>query len=201
MKKITLSISFLFLLFITTTAQVTIKPHVGMNFSLFTEDPIDYDDPGVRVGVLLGLGAKFGEDFYIEPAVQYGGSTYELVHANNPDQDFNAIFRGLRIPVSFGYQFGDNDDLLRFRLFAGPSATIMFDVEVESGSNAQGLPKSEDFNTIIWGANMGLGLDVWFLYLETGYDIGLSNVYNGESSFDVGKNNMFWFALGVNIGG
>ena len=199
MKKATLFLGAIILLASSSFAQVTIKPHVGMNFSLFTADPVDYNDPGIHVGFLFGAGVKIGEDFYVEPGIQYFGTSYDLVHKTDSDQDINAIFRGMRIPVVAGYQFGDNDDLISFRIFAGPSATIIFNVETDNPD--PDLPQSEDFNSLIWGANVGVGLDVWFLYLETGYDFGLSNVYKGESTFDVGKSNMFWISLGVNIGG
>jgi hypothetical protein len=45
---------------------------------------------------------------------------------------------------------------------------------------------------------MGAGLDVLFMTLDVRYELGVENMYNGSSSFDL-KNNTFNVSLGIKL--
>lgn len=198
MKKLAILFSIA-LYSVCANAQLTVKPHISMNFSVLTSDVIDYEDPALRFGWMLGAGVKFGEDFYVEPGVEWTYNTFEMIHENDDNLDHISIIKGLRVPVVAGYQFGANDDIVRFRIFAGPSATFILGIHDEG--NTSGIPDKEDISNVIWSGTAGIGLDVWFLYLETGYDFGLSNYYSNTSQYGTGKQNVFWISLGLNLGG
>lgn len=177
-------------------AQVTIKPHVGLNFSNLTSDNINYEDPALRVGWMLGVGVKIGEDFYVEPGVQWTYNSFELIHENDQNLDHVSIIKGLRVPVVAGYQFGANDDPIRFRIFAGPAATFVLGVHDEGGV---GVPEKDDINSMLWAINGGIGLDILFTYIELGYDFGLNKYYSNTAAYGEGKQNVIWIAAGVTL--
>ncbi len=198
MKK-TLILSVLILIGITVNAQMTLKPHLGLNFSLLSTDQVDYNDPAARAGAMLGVSLKFGVDWYLEPGVQWTNMTYELVHASDNNLSYENTIQGIRIPLMGGYQFGANDDFLRLRIFAGPAAVIVTGVKQENQS--ANVPQKNDFSDFSFGINGGAGLDVWFLYVDIGYEVGLTSFYSNTATYGDGKNDMFWVTVGVNLGG
>ena len=195
MKKIITLVLFL-LTCVIVNAQVTIKPHFGLNFSVLTSDVIDYENPAMRVGWLLGVGVKIGEDFYFEPGVDWTYNSFELVHENDQSLDHVSIIKGLRVPLMAGYQFGADDAPVRFRIFAGPTATFVLGVHDEGGAN---VPEKDDINSMMWGANGGIGLDILFAYIEVSYQTGLNNYYSNTDTYGTGKQNVLCVALGVNL--
>ena len=78
------------------------------------------------------------------------------------------------------------------RFFAGVSANIITDINFAGSSF-----KKEVFNSAIWAADIGAGLDVLFLFLDVGYEFGLSNVFTDDSVNS--KNNVFYVNLGFRI--
>lgn len=198
MKRVIIFFSTMLMSF-GISAQVSIKPHIGMNLSVLSSDVIDYEDPGFRLGFMGGIGVKVGEDFYFEPGLQWTYNTFELVHESDESLDHLSIIRGLRVPVLVGFQFGKNEDFLRFRIFAGPSATFILGVNDEN--NNAGVPNKNDINSVIWSGNAGIGLDVWFLYIELGYEFGLSNYYSNTRDYGDGKQIVSWLTVGANLFG
>jgi hypothetical protein len=43
---------------------------------------------------------------------------------------------------------------------------------------------------------MGAGMDIFFMTLDVRYEMGVENIYNGGSEFDM-KNNLFNVSLGI----
>jgi len=198
MKKIVFSI-FFSAIALGSYAQLTVKPHLGFNFSRLSTEPVNYESPSARPGGMLGIGFKFGESWYLEPGIQLTSMSWDMVHSTDQDLDYSPFINGIRVPFVGGYQFGSNDALVNFRVFAGLSAQFILDVDQPNISDE--VPQPEDFTGTIWGANVGMGLDIWFLYLELGYDAGLSKYFQNTAKFGEGKNNMLWLTLGVNLGG
>jgi len=56
----------------------------------------------------------------------------------------------------------------------------------------------DDLKNSIWSVQMGAGLDVLFMTLDVRYELGVENMYNGSSSFDL-KNNTFNVSLGIKL--
>ena len=46
---------------------------------------------------------------------------------------------------------------------------------------------------------VGVGMDVWILYVELGYEMGLSPVFDSELLDTDAKNNAFLFTIGANL--
>ncbi|MCT4623513.1 MAG: PorT family protein [Schleiferiaceae bacterium] len=180
------------LLIISTTAWSQIKPHIGVNWSQLSTEPQDFKQEG-RAGMQLGVGWKFGEDFYFEPAVQWAFIGTKLVHSTEPSNDVESTVNIFRIPVMLGYDFMDKDAFFNFRLFTGPSAAFVLST---TGPNA--LTK-EDYASTIWGWDFGTGVDISFLYLELSYELGLTPVFANTSVLGDAKNNAFLLTLGANF--
>lgn len=177
--------------------QTTIKPHIGVNYSLLSTDQVDYDDPGIRPGFIIGLGLKSGENWYVEPAVEWFGMNYELIHESSTAEDYKSIIQGLRVPIMGGYQIGANDDIFRLRLYVGPVMTFPLNITTDGG--AQEVPVKDDLNSFLFGLGYGVGVDIWILYLEAGFQSDFTEFYQNTSDFGNGKNGMMFITLGVNL--
>ena len=195
MKRIFL----LTLVFFTThaMAQFSLKPHVGLNFSQLSDTPEQLKDEA-RVGFVAGVGFKIGARVYFEPSLQYAAFGTKLVSRDDQDVSHQSYVKTLRIPAVVGFHLFDEDSFINVRAFTGPSVAFVFAVDHES-STQLALDK-EDYASSIWGWNFGLGADVWFLYLELGYELGLTNYYS-TSVIDHkdAKNNVFTITIGADL--
>jgi hypothetical protein len=56
----------------------------------------------------------------------------------------------------------------------------------------------DDIKNSAWSVQMGAGLDVFFVTLDVRYEMGINNIYNGDSDLNM-KNNMFNVSLGFKL--
>jgi len=186
--------------FISTLAFAQFKPHIGFNWSQLSTEPQDFTHEG-RLGFVIGAGFKFGESFYLEPGIQLSYLGTKLISKDKDDNgetiEHQSYVNTLRIPVMVGYDFMDKDDFLNLRVFTGPSASVVMGVTTEGA--AVNVTK-EDYASTIWGWNFGAGLDVWFVYLDIGFEMGISDFYSTDKIDHKGtKNNAFYVTAGVNL--
>jgi hypothetical protein len=82
--------------------------------------------------------------------------------------------------VHFGYNLSSGDAMsmgsLGFRVYGGPSATMIMDVD----DNAF-LIEKDDYKDTIWGAQVGAGLDLSSVTIDASYEWGLSNVFKNDT--------------------
>ena len=176
---------------VVMVGQINIKPHLGFNISQLSTEPQDFTQEG-RVGALLGVGVMIGSKFYVEPAVQWTSMGTEMIHKDDEDFNFDSQISLFRIPVMFGYNFMDQDAFFNLRLYTGPSASFVLSVD-------ESLITKDQYSSMIWGWDIGVGMDVWILYLELGYEMGLSPVFDSELLDTDAKNNAFLFTIGANL--
>ena len=183
---------------VSTFAFAQFKPHIGFNWAQLSTEPQDFTHEG-RLGFVIGAGFKFGESFYLEPGIQFSNLGTKLISKDADDNgdiiEHQSYVQTIRIPVMLGYDFMDKDDFLNLRVFTGPSASIVM------GVTSEGLTTTtDDYASTIWGWNFGAGLDVWFVYLELGYEMGISDFYSTSKIDHQGtKNNAFYVTAGVNL--
>ncbi len=174
----------------TAMAQVEIKPAFGLNFANLKDDS-GYGIKGTT-GYQLGGTVAFGEKFYVEPGFFWQRDNYDV---NDPGDLGDDIKKGgystIWIPLNVGYSLlGSEETTFGLRVFGGPSVKFVTSV-VEEG----GITK-DDFNNLLWGVNAGVGLDVWILFADLGYEWGLNEVIK---SVDNSTNHHFWINFGVRI--
>ena len=109
-------------------------------------------------------------------------------------------FSNIDVPLIVGFKLLDLK-VFNLRFMGGPVASFVLDKEIAFDEIVKNPFKGADFKNMIWGLDVGLGIDVLFLTLDVRYEFVLNNIYNPPASnpaYDI-KNNLFTFALGVKI--
>jgi hypothetical protein len=108
--------------------------------------------------------------------------------------DYKTDINALHIPAFVGYQIigGDKENIFGLRVFGGPTLSWVTSIKADDTK----LNK-DDFNSMIWGIDAGAGIDLWILFLDMGYEWGLSEVFKDDPNN--AKNNAFWANIGVRI--
>lgn len=180
-----LSVSFL-------SAQTTIKPGVGLNFTDFSKDPAGGEFKS-KVGYQIGGSVAFGKKFYIEPGLFYIGKSTEFNYtgSNIPTtSDFK--INGLRIPVAVGLNvIGNEKTMISLRGFGGLSGFFVTSVSDDVNK--------DDINKSNFGVFAGAGLDFWKLYLDLSYEWSLTNVQKDVSAIDIGNSRSLFITAGIRI--
>ena len=91
----------------------------------------------------------------------------------------------------------DTEGLFNVRVFGGFDGSHVTSVKHSTNSGAEGDLDEDDYSNLIMSADFGLGIDIWFLYVDLGYQLGLSPVHTGG---DNATGNTFYGNLGVRIG-
>lgn len=177
---------------ISAQAQIRIKPHIGFNWSQLSSEPQDFTQEG-RIGAMAGVGIQIGDKFYVEPAAQWALVSTDLVNSNSQNVSIENSVNLFRVPLMAGYRFLDRDAFFNIRVFTGPAANFVLSVNSTSDEVSK-----DDYKSMVWGWDAGVGVDVWFVYLELGYEFGLSPVFS-DTNFSNAKNNAFYVAIGANL--
>ena len=98
---------------------------------------------------------------------------------------------GIRIPIAVGYKLlGDENSGFGLRGFGGLSAFLL--------THVKDLDK-DDFNNASFGAFLGGGVDISFVFVELQYQWQLTNVQDDVSQIDVGKARSLFINAGVRL--
>jgi len=186
MKQMILLLSMVFAA-TALTAQVEIKPTIGVNFSNITKDP-DNGSASGQTGWQFGGSIEYGNKVYGELGVLYVQESAEFT-SNNPDfEDIDFSQKGFRIPLSIGWNIlGDMESDFNLHVLGGGSANFI--------TGTDGLDK-DDLETTQWGVFAGAGVDFWIFFVELKYEWSLTDI-SSVTSFDVGKSNSFFINAGV----
>lgn len=190
MKKVLFSLVVAVLYTCTVSAQLTLRPFVGINSSSLSDlDSASFDS---KVGYQLGADLQIGSKFYVQPGLQFEFVKNTIDPRTGDETDYNRT--NLRIPVLVGYSFGGTQANWAFRIFTGPNATFNLSDKQDGESAFEDL----DVNNIIWGWNAGAGVDfLSILFLDFGYQFGLSDVFDGLD--EAPRNNLFYANAGLRI--
>lgn len=190
MKKYLVTTLLLAAVTFAVQAQLTIRPYVGLNTSDLTgEFNSDFFKNGV--GYQLGVDVMIGNRLYIQPGFQFEFIRNTLSNTNLDEPKLTR--QGLRIPLMIGYRIVEARDnpKFNFRLFTGPNAYFVSQAEFGEG---QFNINKDDFTDLTWGWNVGAGLDLAILFIDAGYEVGLSDIFK-----DGPKNNLFYANAGLRI--
>lgn len=175
-------------------AQTSLRPYVGVNSSRMTKALAESSEWKSGLGYQIGLDAQFGNKIFVQPGLQF--EAFKSLQRTSiggvtPESELTTSY--LRIPVLVGYRFGEEEDAFGLRVFAGPNAAF----RLSGKSNAQiGDVNIEDqLKSVIFGLSGGLGLDfLSIFFVDLGYQIGLSDVFEDVEGLNSGARNNFLYA-------
>ena len=134
----------------TSQAQVALGIKVAGNRANYQK--LTKGDFGLETGIFLRL----GQNFYFQPEVNYSFKNSTFKEDDNEISSSNAKLRQhfVSVPALLGYHF-INTDNFKFHLTFGPR----FDFRI--ADNIEGTDWKA--NSLQWGAQVGLGFDLWRL--------------------------------------
>jgi hypothetical protein len=127
-------------------------------------------------GYLLGFSYKRGRFAYWEIGINYNNSVVSLEEVNVLEE--NMQIRQLEAPLSVGINLLSlTRRVLGVRLFGGVVPSYIVGI----GDNPFNL-NEDDFNHFQLAGRVGAGVDVFFLFLELGYQYGFMDLLKDEGS-------------------
>ena len=168
--------------------QIKVVPQVGINMSKVYPQSNVIDNSGGRGGYEAGLDIRIGDYdgwFYWQPGVHYYTSyaSLQVPASDNSTGQVGDYIRlsSFKIPLNGGMYLTGSDGILRIRIAAGFTPTLLLQQEESSLDEAY-----TDFQNFGLGANIGLGLDIAFVSLDAKYEYGLTKMYDsGNGRIDV----------------
>ena len=190
MKRFILSTLIIAAVSFSALSQTTVKVAIGINSSRLSTDQESWSN-SARIGWQGGGSLLLGDKFYVEPGVYYSSISSDMVHKDDVNLDFTNTISMIRIPVFAGYHLLGNasESFFNLRVFGGPSASFITKVETSD------LIK-DDFSKVLWAVDAGIGVNVWWLFLDMGYEWGLNDIYSHDDHGSA-KTHAFWTNLGI----
>lgn len=170
-------------------AQFNIKGGVNV-----TQAKDDYEDGEIdgKTGYQIGFETRFGDRFYVSPGLYYfqHQSNIDFTESDLIDlPDYKVDFSGLRVPLFIGGDLIKNENW-GIRAYTGPNASFVLNTNDD-------LPGYEDdaFEDVLWGYNLGVGVDLGIITIDLSKEWRLNNVFDGETPEF--KNNIYYLSAGI----
>jgi Outer membrane protein beta-barrel domain len=162
--------------------------YAGVNFS-----NLDIGSSQVEansgLGYHLGFAYKSGSFFYWQVGARYNSAVYNFVRTSTNTDTSKLTVGAFDVPLTAGINFlSFADRLVALRVFV--SAVPSFTTGV--GENNLNITK-DNVNSFILYGQAGIGVDIAFLMIETGYNYGFQNLLKDYSNSNPGQ---FYVSLG-----
>jgi len=193
MKKIVLSFVVFMLFASVSLAQTQVKVAFGINSSALFPDNANLTKKA-EIGWQMGGSWLMGDKLYVEPGIYYSNFTSTLQGTDTSSFDYTSKIDMFRVPVFIGYHIVGNasDSFFNLRVFGGPTASFVTKV-------AESNPfKKDDFSKVLWGVDAGIGINVWWIFVDIGYEWGLNKVYKHDI-YGSAKSKAIWINAGIRI--
>lgn len=174
---------------------------LGGGYSGSKVDKGGSDNWSGRAGYQYGLEVLLGNRFFVKPGIfmQVRNLDYSTVglgsdgRPNGINTNSRYTSKALRIPVMAGLRLLKKEDPKTFNMYiiGGPTALIGLSADV--GDN------SLNFSTrsTQWYLGLGLGAEYRFLFLDAGYDVGMTNMFKGDGINTNPKINSLYINAGL----
>jgi hypothetical protein len=175
----------------------SLGPKIGYNSNTLT-DNLDSVQSGIKNSFQIGMFMRVGSKVYFQPEANYQVVTSTLDKGTGSSAQSQEItVQSLKIPALIGIKL-INRDPFNLRILAGPAYTFALNKKLDPQHMSELWPiqSADDIKNSVWSVQMGAGLDVLFMTLDVRYELGIDNIYNGSSDFQL-KNNMFNISLGI----
>ncbi len=190
MKK-AIAIIFLLSFYLSGFSQTVIKPAIGMNFTHLSNDPLSYETTG-RIGWQIGGTITFGDKFYLEPGIFWEKNNWNLQNLDPQIPEFTNDMSALKIPLFIGINVIGEADEQNFHIMGGPTMRIVTDVDPGTTGKTK-----DDFSDFIMGIDIGAGISLGKIFIDAGYEWGLTNIYKDETE-DI-RSRGFWLNAGFRL--
>ncbi len=200
MKKILLSI--LLIVFgtgVMAQGVFSLGPKIGYSSNTLTNN-LDSVQSSIKNSFQVGAFIRIGKKVYFQPEANYQVVTSTLnksLGSSVLSQDIT--IESLKIPALIGIKL-IKKEAFNLRIMAGPAYTFLLNKKLDPQHMDEVWPiqSVDDLKNSVWSVQMGAGLDVLFMTLDVRYELGIDNMYNGESNLQM-KNNLFNVSLGIKL--
>jgi hypothetical protein len=177
----------------------SIGPKIGYNSNELT-DNLDSVQSSIKNSFQIGVFIRVGSRVYFQPEANFQVVNSNLnkgIGASFKSQDI--IVQSLKIPALLGVKL-INKRSFNVRILAGPAYSFILNKKLDPQNMNELWPiqSVDDIKNSLWSVQMGAGFDVLFMTLDVRYELGIDNIYNGNSNFEL-KNNMFNVSLGIKL--
>lgn len=195
MKKYLLSIAVMVGCVYTLTAQkADLRFTGGFTYSHLWSDPpnsrVDH-----RYGIMAGVDVIAGSKFFVNTGIHYNAINSRETSFSDLAGELSSQnwIHTIRVPLYGGYRFFHpaTRPLVNVRLFTGPAANFIVGVDDDGA-----ILRRDDYHDGYVGWDFGAGLDIWYFFVDVGYEVGMTPVFKTN---DDSRNNMFWANTGVRI--
>lgn len=177
----------------------SLGPKVGYNSYKLSTD-LDSIQASIKKSFQIGAFVRIGKKFYFQPEANYQVSESTLsksIGAVVQSQD--VTLQSIKIPALIGLKL-INKRVFKLRVMAGPAINFVLDKKLnpEQINEFWPIQSVDDIKNSVWSVQTGAGLDIFFMTLDVRYEMGLENIYNGNSDLNM-NNNMFNVSLGFKL--
>ncbi len=151
-----------------------------------------------RGGYMFDADVKLGQRWFLEPGIHFMVRNMNFTYATAADipaQEFRYTERSLRVPLMLGLNLLDpaEDPAVNVSVMGGPTALIGLSSELDRNSL--------DITTrgTQWYLGFGGEVQLGFLFVNGGYDVAMSNVFEGGSFQTNPKANFYHVAAGARL--
>lgn len=153
--------------------------YLGLNVSNASEGL-----PGIAtkpdVGFQAGADVQFGKAAYIQTGLQYNVTHIALSHDALPDKQSNLWVSGVKVPVMAGLRLPVLPSA-NLRLYTGPSFMAVTSVQHKNMNDANYRLTDKNYHDIEWAWHLGCGWDVKRIFIDLGFQKGLTYIFTGGS--------------------
>lgn len=151
-----------------------------------------------RGGYQFGADVKLGRRVFLQPGLHFLVRNLNYTYATAADipaQEFRYTSQSLRVPIMVGVNLMDpaDDPGFNVSLMGGPSALIGLSADLEQDQ------LSVSTNTAQWYIGFAGEASVSFVFLRAGYDLAMSNVFDGDKFGTNPKVNFYHISAGVRL--
>lgn len=168
--------------FLTLQAQ---ELRLGGGYSGSKVDADGSDNWKGRAGYQYGLEVLLGNRFFLRPGIymQIRNLDYTTVglgqdgKPNGITTETRYTSKALRIPLMGGIRLLDPAaDPKGFNMYVTGGPTALIGLSTNTGENSLSFTT----RSTQWYLGFGIGAEYRFLFLDAGYDVGMSNMFNGD---------------------
>lgn len=137
-----------------------------------------------RAGYQYGIDVLLGRRFFVNPGIymQVRNLDYTTVGLgqdgvpNGIETESRVVSKALRIPVMAGVRLIDPTADTHFNLYAFGGPTALIGLSTEQGDRTLSFTT----RSTQWYLGFGAGAEYRFVFLDAGYDVGMSNMFTGD---------------------
>jgi len=217
MKKVVFLV-LMSLITIVSFGQFDIRASGGINVLSLTNEHSGATDLSTgshsqevhgRLGSDIGGSISFGNRLFIQPGVYWSSFNLNVV-TENPSTlvkyENSPKINMIAIPLHVGIRFFDpaKQGLINVRLFVGFTGSHVLSVKDDgftysdaSRKDQTVTHKKEDYKNMITSFDFGMGVDLGPTFIDAGYKIGISPLFNEPGNHT--KASLFYINIGLKL--